>query len=191
MNEDTQLIQEDIPTVLTYLFATYGVVPTEEVKEQENEIYSMTFHPADPLIMLYGPIEKLQKLAGAAWISYTLEQILNIGITVIKNTRDIERALMDWLAQLLQDKTWPNFKTHFTAAQKVSKKRRGPTMLQEGYHHAKMVASELQDSLTTHNDKVVAMIQQVIQRQALPLDIPADETGPPSHQANATTLDSI
>ena len=71
MNEETQLIQEDIWTVLTYLFATYGVVPMEEVKEQENEICSMTFHPAYPLIMLYGPIEKLQKLVGADWINDT------------------------------------------------------------------------------------------------------------------------
>ena len=50
----------------------------------------MTFHPADPLIMLYGPIEKLQKLAGAAPTSYTPEQILDIGLTVMKNTRDFK-----------------------------------------------------------------------------------------------------
>ena len=98
---------------------------------------------------------------------------------------------MDWQAQPLQNKTYTNFKTHFTAAQKVLKEIRGPTMLQAGYHHANMVASPLQDSLTTHNDEVVAMLQQVIQGQALSSDIPADETGPPSHQANVTTLDSI
>ena len=32
VNEDTQLIQEDIPTVLQYLFDTYGKIPLEEVK---------------------------------------------------------------------------------------------------------------------------------------------------------------
>ena len=96
MNEDTQLFQEDISTVLAYPFATYGEVPTVEVKEQENEICSMTFHPANLLIMVYGPIEKLQKVARAAQISYTPKQILDIGITVIKNTRYFERTLMDW-----------------------------------------------------------------------------------------------
>ena len=38
MNEDTQLIQEDIPMVLKYLFNTYNVVPIKEIKEQNNKI---------------------------------------------------------------------------------------------------------------------------------------------------------
>ena len=91
---------------------------------------------------------------------------------VIKNTQYFERVLMDWQAQPLQDKTWPNFKTHFTAAQKVLKEIRGPTMLQAGYHHANMVASQLRNSLITPNDKVVAILQQVVQGQALPFGYP-------------------
>ena len=34
INEDTQLIQEDIPVVLEYLFKTYGKIPSKEVKEK-------------------------------------------------------------------------------------------------------------------------------------------------------------
>ena len=70
---------------------------------------------------------------------------------------------MDWQAQPLPNKTWANFKAHFTAAQKVLKEIRGPTMLQAGYYHANMVASQLQESLSTRNNEVVAMLQQVIQ----------------------------
>ena len=128
MNEDTQLIKKDIPTVLAYLFATYGVVPIEELKEQENEFRSMTFHPADPLIILYGPIEKLGKLAITAGINYTPEQVLDIGLMVIKNTCDFERALMDWQAKPPIDKNWATFKLHLTAAQKVLKDIHGPTI---------------------------------------------------------------
>ena len=32
VNDNTQLIQEDIPDVLDYLFDLYGKVPSEEVK---------------------------------------------------------------------------------------------------------------------------------------------------------------
>ena len=32
VDEDTQLIQDDIPTVLQFLFIAYGKVPSEEVK---------------------------------------------------------------------------------------------------------------------------------------------------------------
>ena len=88
VNEDTQLIQDDIPAVLEYLFDLYGKVPSEEVKQKEAKIRAMSFHPADPLILLHNPIEKLKKLAKAASIPYTRDQLLDIGLTVICNTHD-------------------------------------------------------------------------------------------------------
>ena len=88
VNEDTQLIQDDILTVLEYLFGLYGKVPSEEVKQKEAKIRAMSFHPADPLILLHNPIKKLNKLTNAASILYTRDQLLNIGLTVICNNRD-------------------------------------------------------------------------------------------------------
>ena len=105
VNEDTQLIQDNIRKVLAELFSTYGIVHTEEVKENETEIRTMVFHPYDPLIILFGPIEKLQKLIEAVNIGYTKQQILDIRLTVIKNTRDFERVLMDWQAKPANTKT--------------------------------------------------------------------------------------
>ena len=64
-------------------------------------------------------------------------------------------------------------------------------MLQAGYHHANIVASQLRDGLPSRNDEVVAMLQQVVQSQVLPLDILEEEVGPFSHHANATTSESI
>ena len=58
------------------------------MKQKEAEIWSMSYHPADPLILLYNPIEKLKKMAEAASIPYTADQLLDIGLTVIRNTRD-------------------------------------------------------------------------------------------------------
>ena len=128
VNEDTQLIDADSPTALEYLFDTYGKVPSEEVKQMETELRTMSFHPADPMILLYNPIEKLEKLALSAGIPYTPDQILDIGMTVLKNTRDFERALGDWAAKPAADKTWAHFKVHFTNAQKQLKAIWGPTM---------------------------------------------------------------
>ena len=113
INEDTQLINEDIPTVLTYLFDLYGKIPSEEVKQKETEIRAMIYNPADPLILLYNPIEKLKTMAISANIPYTNDQLLDIGLTVIRNTRDFERALGDWEAKPDADKTWDNYKEHF------------------------------------------------------------------------------
>ena len=38
VDENTQLIQDDIPSVLAYLFDQYSKVPSEEVKQREAEI---------------------------------------------------------------------------------------------------------------------------------------------------------
>ena len=59
----------------------------------------MVVHPADPMILLFNQIEKLKKMAEAAEIAYTAEQILDIALTVIRNTRDFERALGNWEAK--------------------------------------------------------------------------------------------
>ena len=113
IDKDTQIILEDIPTVLEYIFDTYGKVPLEEVKGKEAGIRTITYHPADPMIILDNPIENLKKDAEAAGIPYTTDQLLNIGINVIQNTRDFERTLGDWELLGTVDKTWEWFKEHF------------------------------------------------------------------------------
>ena len=132
VNEDNQLIQEDIPTVLAYLFDLYGKVPLEEVKQKEAEIQTMSFHPADPLILLHNPIEKLKKMAEAAEIPYTTNQLLDIGLTVIRKTRDFEQALGNWELLPAADNTWYRLKSHFKDDQKQLREIRGPTMQQAG-----------------------------------------------------------
>ena len=93
IDEDTQLINDDVPAVLKYLFDTYGKVPSKEVKQKELEIRTMTFHPADPMVLLYNQIDKLKTMAESADILYTEAQLLDMGLTVIRNTRDFKKAL--------------------------------------------------------------------------------------------------
>ena len=158
MNEDTQLIHADIPDVLEYLFTTYGKVNSEEVKQQESDIRTMTFHPADPMILLFNPIEKLKKLGESAGIAYTEEQLLDIGLTVIRNTHDFERALGDWELFPDHNKTWVNFKTHFKEAQTHLKAIRGPTMQQAGYHHASHLANQMRQDMDSRNEEILHIL---------------------------------
>ena len=196
INEDTRLIQEDILTILHYLFETYGNVPSEEVKQTEQEIRTITFHPADPMIILYNPIEKLKKLGEAAGIPYTENQLLDVGLTVIRNTHDFERALGDW--ELLNDnqKTWDRFKLHFKTAQKQLKAIRGPTMQQAGYHHANHLATTFQKNLDNSNQELLSLIQEAMDTQATPsttrTSTVSELTTPiTTHHANATMSNAI
>ena len=110
------------------------------------------------MITIYRPIEQLQKKATEAGIPYSVAQILEIGLTLIKSTRDFEKALGEWNA-LAVAKTWEVFKSHFRDAQKDLKEIRGPTMQQAGYHHANMLASQLRDDLVHQQTEMMAMVQ--------------------------------
>lgn len=160
VDEDMQLINEDIPTVLTYLFDTYGKIPSEEVKQKESEIRTMIFHPADPMILLFNPIEKLKSMGESAGIPYTADQLLDMGLTVIRNTRDFEKALGDW--EPIVNKTWTLFKSHFSDAQKQLKAIRGPTMQQAGYHHANHLAQQIQSEIQQRDTDLLTLIQTVV-----------------------------
>ena len=96
VDDDTGLIEDDIPTVLDYLSSTYGKVTSVEIKEQENEVLNINFSPADPLITLFRPIEQLKKKAEEARIPYSELQLLEFGLTIIRNTRDFEKAIGEW-----------------------------------------------------------------------------------------------
>ena len=187
IDDDTQLIQADIPTVLDYLFRNYGKVPSHEVKEKESEILNMTFHPSDPMITLYNPIEKLRKLASDAEIEYTEEQTIEFGLTVIRNTHDFENALLKWHAKQTVDKTWRNFKSHFAKAQLELKDARGPAMLQPGQHHANLLASQIRNDMNNRNTEMLQMIQTVLTGHEEDQVNEEENT----HTVNATMQDNV
>ena len=118
-------MEDDIPTVLEYLFANYGKVPTRVVKEKELEVLATAFVPSDPMVTIFWPIEQLKKLAEIAKIPYTESQIVDFGVQLIKNTRDFETALGNWNSKPENDKSWELFKDHFQEAQRTLKDIRG------------------------------------------------------------------
>ena len=160
-NPDTHLIEDDIPSVLQYLFDNYGKVPTRIVKEQEQEVLSTPFVPSDPMVTIFRPIEQLRTLAEIAKIPYTESQIVDFGVQLIKSTRDYETALGEWNKKTDQEKTWELFKEHFTDAQRTLKDIRGPTMAQAGFHHANLLASEIRSELQENQEKMFAIIKNL------------------------------
>jgi hypothetical protein len=184
VDDDTGLLEEDIPTVLEYLFSNYGKIPSEEVKEKEAEVLTLSFNPADPMVLLYRPIEQLQKMAVTAGIPYSQAQLLEFGLTMIRATRDFEKALSEWSTKPLTDKTWANFKAHFKLAQSELKEIRGPTMQQAGYHHANMLAAQLRMDMDNRNNEMLAMVQsQII--------VPEEDPEPENPSANIVSQDSV
>ena len=165
VDEYTNLLTQDVPTIMQYLFYNYGKVRSEEVTSKEAEVMSMTWQPSDPIVLLTRPIENLQKLAQQAGIPYTDQQLLEKGLSIIRSTRDFEYALTEWEKKPVADRTWATFKTHFHEAQLNLKKIRGPTMQQAGFHHANLVVNQIKDEITSHlqtrDSEFLAILQTI------------------------------
>ena len=144
--------------MLQFLFNSYRNIPSEEVKQKEKELRTTAFNPADPMIILYNQIEKIRKMAEAANIAYTENQILDIGLTVIQNTRDFEKALGDWENLLTTDKMWVRFKTNFTASQQQLKEIQAPTMQQAGYHHTNHLSQQLRNDMQHRDNDIMSIL---------------------------------
>ena len=196
---DIGLIQAAIPAVLVFLFEAYGIVPSEEVKQKETDIRTMQFNPSDPMVTLYNPVDQLERMAISAGIPYTANQLLDIALTVLRSMRDFECALGDWALKPVEDKTWTNFKAHFTAAQAQLKAIQGPTMQQAGYHHAHLLAHQLhtdfREDLNSHNNDLLTILKTAMEasKDTAPSQVSTavSTLTPGTHQVHATTTDAV
>ena len=76
IDQHTNLLTDDVPSVLEYLLHSHGQGSSEEVVQKESEVMSMTWLPSDPLIVLVRPLEQLKKLAEHTRIPYADVKIL-------------------------------------------------------------------------------------------------------------------
>ena len=57
VDDYTNLLNSDVPEILTYLFHNYGKVRLEEVAQKEAEVMTMSWQPTDPIVLLTRPLE--------------------------------------------------------------------------------------------------------------------------------------
>ena len=58
-NHNSNAIDANIPTILTTLFQTYGIVPEEQLLQEEASLRAKVFEITEPLIILYNEVEDL------------------------------------------------------------------------------------------------------------------------------------
>ena len=115
-NQYSNKIDYPLTTILTDLFTTYGAISDEELLDKESALRSRIFEIQEPLDTLYQEVDDLQELATASDSPYTVKQLVGLGLQLIKNMNDYEKARGEWLARPNPEKTWDNFKLHFTEA---------------------------------------------------------------------------
>ena len=92
-NRSVDTIQRDIPTVLAYLYTTYGTIETEVLREHKVEVREMVYNLMELLVTIYDEIEELEHLGVAAVDPYSISQIMSHGLTIIKNTNNFKTGI--------------------------------------------------------------------------------------------------
>jgi len=94
-----------------------------KLKARETAYYLM-----DHFFTIYVEIEELEHLYHDAFNPYLMSQLVNYGLNIIKSTNNFETSIHTWIVRLVNDHTWPNFKTHFDEAHHILRIARGTTI---------------------------------------------------------------
>ena len=205
-NVHSNKINTPIRDILGELFATYGAISDEELADKETTLKARIFDITQPLVELFNAVEELQLIATASSSPFTDKQMVSIGMKLIRNMNDYEKARGDWMAKPRVQKTWTNFKLHFDDAYSYLLGLRGETMRNTAYQHQ---ANMLTNLITEVNEQREAdkaeMFRFVDDAKSTILDAmtavpsllsedtesPSELTQPSVQTANSTQQDTI
>jgi len=134
IDEDTGVIRGTIPNTMDYLFSTYGNISDQKLNETRQVTINHTYVHADPVANVFNVINKYAAMAQAQGTPETSEQLISIGRIIITNANIFADSVEKWDNRNIGDKTWTDFKMHFTNAQKAYKLAR-PTDTVSQHHY--------------------------------------------------------
>ena len=146
VDEDTGLVRGTVPEIMTYLFATYGHISPTTLNEKREEILNMAYDPSKPIDILFNRISKYATVADVAGSPETPTQLINMAFIILTKTGIFAHDIRTWHAGDADQKTWPNFKTHFKEAQKPLRMT-GGTVNELGLHGANAMVEQIIDGI--------------------------------------------
>ena len=134
----------------------------------------MQYDTRVPIDTIFNAIEDLEELAMLSMSPYTPPQIVNMGFIIMNNHRLLRSDVRKWIRKPAPDKTWANFKLHFTQAH-VELRETSPSADELGFHSASALVDTIVDRLRTEG---------VLDNPPVPQELdPSDIPVPPLHQS--------
>ena len=103
--------------MLTYLYQNYGIITPNTLEDNDKKIRA-PHDPPLPIEILYKQIEDALEFADATNTPYWQEQVLLKAYVLVFASGAYPDACKEWRNMNAQEKTWNNFKTHFSKAQR-------------------------------------------------------------------------
>ena len=141
-------IGDDPRTIIKGLRDRYGTATPQE-KEQNETLFGQGWNTANETFEdMTARLEDCFVTAVHAGPPYTVEQMLDKGLTGVKKTGLYQTALLEWNGFDDDVKTWDGFKAHFAEAYGIHLQTT-QTSGQFGYHNANAVMDDDDSSITT------------------------------------------
>jgi hypothetical protein len=121
--------------MLDHIFGTYGNITAVDL-EINFENMRRAWYPQEPVESLFKQIQDCADYSEAGGVLIGHPQKINVGYAKIFATGHFMSACRRWNEKPLADKTWAQFKAHFSAAHLQHKQMQGESAATSGYHSA-------------------------------------------------------
>ena len=101
--------------ILDHLYLHYGKLTPQDLQINDSRMKT-PYNPHEPIENLYEQIEKAVEVASAALAPYDPTQVVNTAYTLVFNAGVFQDSCREWRKFPQVQKTWPNFKIHFSEA---------------------------------------------------------------------------
>ena len=191
LDSDTYLINQPLYDVLESLYAQYGQVRRQDLKTMERDVENMSYDLTQPLSVVWKAIDNLKKLAIAARIEYSDDQLVHLGLAIIQSTHDFEKAQEEWLDKPTAYKTYTNLRQHFNTAHKKLQQIRGEDMMPAAQHHANAMRLNLRSDNVSIQEDLISNVSSIKQDTIDAILENKENLQPIEESANAATVDAM
>jgi hypothetical protein len=148
ISNDNMVVYANISAreMLDHFFETYGNITAVKL-EINFEHMRRAWDPQQPVESLFKQIQDCADYSEAGCVLIGLPKQINVGYATIFATGHFMSACRRWNEKHIIEKTWTQFKSHFTAAHRQHKQIQGEPADTAGYHSANAAVTHNEDHM--------------------------------------------
>jgi hypothetical protein len=141
--------------MLDHLFETYGNITAVDL-EINFEHMRRAWDPQQPVESLFKQIQDCANYSEAGGVLIGHPTQINVGYAKIFATGHFMSACRRWNEKHTIEKTWTQFKPHFTAAHRQHKQMQGESAATASYHSANAAVAQNEDKMAESTIRALA-----------------------------------
>ena len=179
-NRITGQVPTDIRLLMMSLFAIYGRISANNLKEKYDSVATMSYDINEPISLIFDAVDDLREIAELAIRPYSNQQMVDLGYIVVSRQPIFRSDIRRWLRREPVDQTWQDFQDVFTTAHQELRETES-SMEEMGYQSANAMASQMAN-------QVIEELRAEMHERAPAVDHSPPPAPPPPTTPPATPL---